>query len=336
MNKIGDILRDARIEKKLSFDDVVDKTGIGPHYILAMELDQLKLLPEGKTNEYLEKYAQVVGLDPVSIIHGYRNQELSDDLILPSSEDGSASSSSADTIAADKDESKTKKEEKSVEAPQDLSIDLDVTQNISLTEETPQLEDPEEELEQTDTAAEKIPSRLSKYDYEEEPSRRFPWALILLVLLALAIVSYVGYIAYNQLHSDSDKTQLTTSSKKKKNTDQSSTSTTAQSQTNIETDFAEGGNNVTLSNTNGKVEITFTLTGAEDSWVSATNTDTGEAGTTLTAAEKTYTVTLAEGSTTSMLTVAVLNGVDISINGQKLDTSNLINAGLTNINVTVQ
>ncbi|MGT2925387.1 helix-turn-helix domain-containing protein [Streptococcus caviae] len=335
MNKIGDILRDARIEKKLSFDDVVDKTGIAPHYILAMELDQLKLLPEGKTNEYLEKYAQVVGLDPVSIIHGYRNQELSDDLILPSSVDEPASSSSADT-AADKDEPETQSEEKSAETPQDLSIDLDVTQNISLTEETPQLEETEEDFEKTDTAVEKIPSRLSKYDYDEEPSRRFPWALILLVLLALAIVSYVGYIAYNQLHSDSDKTELTTSSKKKKTTDQTSTSTTAQSQTNIETDFAEGGNNVTLSNTNGKVEITFTLTGEEDSWVSATNTDAGESGTTLTASGKTYTVTLAEGSTTSMLTVAVLNGVDITINGQKLDTSNLINAGLTNINVTVQ
>ena len=74
MNKIGDTLRDARIEKKLSFDDVVDKTGIAPHYILAMELDQLKLLPEGKTNEYLEKNDHAVGLDPVSIIHGYRNQ----------------------------------------------------------------------------------------------------------------------------------------------------------------------------------------------------------------------------------------------------------------------
>ncbi|MGT2949503.1 helix-turn-helix domain-containing protein [Streptococcus devriesei] len=335
MDKIGDILRDARIEKKLSFDDVVDKTGIAPHYILAMELDQLKLLPEGKTNEYLEKYAEVVGLDPVSIIHGYRNQELSDDLILPSSiDEPAASSASADTASAAASEDQS--DEKPSETPQDLSIDLDVTQNISLTEETLQLDDTEEELEKTAPAVEKIPSRLSKYDYEEEPSRRFPWALILLVLLALAIVSYVGYIAYNQLHNDSDKTELSTSSKQKKDTTSDSTTTTAQSQTNITTDFAEGGNNVTLSNTNGKVEITFTLTGEEESWVSASNTDAGESGTTLTAAQKTYTVTLAEGSTTSMLTVAVLSGVDITINGQKLDTSNLINAGLTNINVTVQ
>ena len=332
MNKIGDILRDARIEKKLSFDDVVDKTGIAPHYILAMELDQLKLLPEGKTNEYLEKYAKVVGLDPVSIIHGYRNQESSDDLILPSSVDEPAETSpSADETV------ESEGEEKSTESShQDLSIDLDVTQNIGLTEETLQVEDTETESSKADTVVEKIPSRLSKYDYDEEPSKHFPWALILLVLLALAIVSYVGYIAYNQLHTDSDKTEFTTSSKKKKTTDDSSTSTTTQSQTTIETDFAEGGNNVTLSNTNGKVEITFTLTGTEDSWVSATNTDAGESGTTLTAAEKTYTVTLAEGSTTSMLTVALLNSVDITINGQKLDTSNLINAGLTNINVTVQ
>ncbi|MCB4995638.1 helix-turn-helix domain-containing protein [Streptococcus mutans] len=325
MNKIGDTLRDARIEKKLSFDDVVDKTGIAPHYILAMELDQLKLLPEGKTNEYLEKYAHAVGLDPVSIIHGYRNQEMSDELILPSSAELAASSDS---------NIEKKNEEKSIEEPQELVIDsLDVTQNI--TEETPQIEDFKVESGEASKKIEKIPSRLSKYDYDEEPKKKFPWALILLILLALTIISYVGYVVYNQLQTDSNKTELSTSTKKSKDTKNDANSTT-QSQTSITTDFADGGNNITLSNTNGKVEVTFTLTGDEESWVSATNTADGESGTTLTATDKTYTVTLAEGSTTSMLTVGSPSGVEITINGQKVDTTNLVNAGLTNINLTVQ
>ncbi|MGT2650265.1 helix-turn-helix domain-containing protein [Streptococcus troglodytae] len=325
MNKIGDTLRDARIEKKLSFDDVVDKTGIAPHYILAMELDQLKLLPEGKTNEYLEKYAQVVGLDPVSIIHGYRNQEMSDELILPSSAE----------LAASPDSNIEKKdEEKSIEEPQELAIDsLDVTQNI--TEESPQIEDFKVKSEEVSEKIETIPSRLSKYDYDEEPKKKIPWALILLILLALAIISYVGYVVYNQLQTDSNKTELSTSTKKSKDTKNNANSTT-QSQTSITTDFADGGNNITLSNTNGKVEVTFTLTGDEESWVSATNTADGESGTTLTATDKTYTVTLAEGSTTSMLTVGSPSSVEIAINGQKVDTTNLVNAGLTNINLTVQ
>ena len=314
MNKIGDTLR-----------DVVDKTGIAPHYILAMELDQLKLLPEGKTNEYLEKYAHAVGLDPVSIIHGYRNQEMSDELILPSSAELAASSDS---------NIEKKNEEKSIEEPQELAIDsLDVTQNI--TEETPQIEDFKVESEEASKKIEKIPSRLSKYDYDEEPKKKFPWALILLILLALTIISYVGYVVYNQLQTDSNKTELSTSTKKSKDTKNDANSTT-QSQTSITTDFADGGNNITLSNTNGKVEVTFTLTGDEESWVSATNTADGESGTTLTATDKTYTVTLAEGSTTSMLTVGSPSGVEITINGQKVDTTNLVNAGLTNINLTVQ
>ena len=241
MNKIGDTLRDARIEKKLSFDDVVDKTGIAPHYILAMELDQLKLLPEGKTNEYLEKYAHAVGLDPVSIIHGYRNQEMSDELILPSSAELAASSDS---------NIEKKNEGKSIEEPQELAIDsLDVTQNI--TEETPQIEDFKVESEEASKKIEKIPSRLSKYDYDEEPKKKFPWALILLILLALTIISYVGYVVYNQLQTDSNKTELSTSTKKSKDTKNDANSTT-QSQTSITTDFADGGNNITLSNTNEK------------------------------------------------------------------------------------
>ena len=326
MNKIGDTLRDARIEKKLSFDDVVDKTGIAPHYILAMELDQLKLLPEGKTNEYLEKYAHAVGLDPVSIIHGYRNQEMSDELILPSSAELAASSDS---------NIEKKNEEKSIEEPQELAIDsLDVTQNI--TEETPQIEDFKVESEEASKKIEKIPSRLSKYDYDEEPKKKFPWALILLILLALTIISYVGYVVYNQLQTDSNKTELSTSTKKSKDTKNDDANSTTQSQTSITTDFADGGNNITLSNTNGKVEVTFTLTGDEESWVSATNTADGESGTTLTATDKNYTVTLAEGSTTSMLTVGSPSGIEITINGQKVDTTNLVNAGLTNINLTVQ
>ena len=37
-----------------------------------------------------------------------------------------------------------------------------------------------------------------------------------------------------------------------------------------------------------------------------------------------------------MLTVGSPSGVEITINGQKVDTTNLVNAGLTNINLTVQ
>ncbi|EHJ53002.1 helix-turn-helix domain-containing protein [Streptococcus macacae] len=338
-NKIGELLRDARIEKRLSFDDVVEKTGIAPHYILAMELDQLKLLPEGKTNEYLEQYARAVDLDPVSIIHGYRNQELSDDLIVPAPNDNAAPEPQTDDKDDNTEEIEVKVADKYFNVTQELPIDIDVTQEIT-SNKSEKNSDKESKRKKSDAdiapeESEKLPSRLSRHSYGKEPQKGFPWTLLVLILLALGIVSYVGYVVYNQLQTDSHKTERSSSQKSSSNSNDNKTST-AQNQTKLETDFANGGNNVTVSNANGKVEITVTLTGSEDNWLSVTNTNEGEAQTTLTADNKSYTATLAEGATNSTLTINSLSNAEIAINGQKLDTSNLVNAGLNSINLTIQ
>lgn len=349
MNKIGDILRDARIKEKLSFDDVVEKTGIPPHYLLAMELDQLKLLPNGKVNEYLEKYASAVGLDPISIIHGYRNQEVGDLATIP------ASANTGQFILADEDseelsqsdfEESLQLEKTPIEVPgeEEVAAFGQTAPEILLEEESPQEETvavaAEDFSEKEDKpfpsrSRQSLPSRLSKHDEDDEddePKHRFPWVLILLTIIALGILSYVGYIVYNQLNSGSNS-QQTVSTKTKTS---SSQETTTANQAVLTNDFDQGGDTVTLTNAGDQVEINFSLTGEQDSWVSATNTAQGEAGTTLSSSESSFTTSLAQGATNSVITVSMVDMVTLTINGQVVDLTPLATSGMVTINLVVE
>ena len=60
---LGEQLRAARIKKELSLYDVEKVSGVEAQYLLAMEMDQLKALPNDIQQEALEKYATSVDLD---------------------------------------------------------------------------------------------------------------------------------------------------------------------------------------------------------------------------------------------------------------------------------
>ena len=59
---LGEQLRAARIKKELSLYDVEKVSGVEAQYLLAMEMDQLKALPNDIQQEALEKYATSVDL----------------------------------------------------------------------------------------------------------------------------------------------------------------------------------------------------------------------------------------------------------------------------------
>ncbi|WP_455467561.1 helix-turn-helix domain-containing protein [Streptococcus salivarius] len=63
LHSLGEQLRAARIKKELSLYDVEKISGVEAQFLLAMEMDQLKALPEDIQQEALEKYATSVGLD---------------------------------------------------------------------------------------------------------------------------------------------------------------------------------------------------------------------------------------------------------------------------------
>jgi cytoskeleton protein RodZ len=69
---IGTTLRAAREAKQLSVQDVADKLKIRPSLVEALETERFSDLPEPiYTRAYLERYAQIVGVDAVSLVTTY-------------------------------------------------------------------------------------------------------------------------------------------------------------------------------------------------------------------------------------------------------------------------
>ena len=69
---IGAELRQMRESKNLSLADIAEKLKVRPSIITALEADKYNDLPEPiYTRAYLERYAQIVGLDASSIVKSY-------------------------------------------------------------------------------------------------------------------------------------------------------------------------------------------------------------------------------------------------------------------------
>ena len=75
LHSLGEQLRAARIKKELSLYDVEKFSGVEAQFLLAMEMDQLKALPEDIQQEALEKYATSVGLDGQRLFEEQRQNE---------------------------------------------------------------------------------------------------------------------------------------------------------------------------------------------------------------------------------------------------------------------
>ena len=75
LHSLGEQLRAARIKKELSLYDVEKISGVEAQFLLAMEMDQLKALPEDIQQEALEKYATSVGLDGKRLFEEQRQNE---------------------------------------------------------------------------------------------------------------------------------------------------------------------------------------------------------------------------------------------------------------------
>jgi cytoskeletal protein RodZ len=70
--ELGNILRNARIEKGLTIEDVQDSTKILKRYLVAIEEGNYDMLPESfYVRAFIRSYAEAVGLDPNEIIKLY-------------------------------------------------------------------------------------------------------------------------------------------------------------------------------------------------------------------------------------------------------------------------
>ncbi|WP_281887538.1 RodZ domain-containing protein [Paenibacillus sp. YYML68] len=74
MTELGLLLRKARMEKKISLDDLQETTKIRKRYLEAIEEGNFKVLPGNfYVRAFIKSYAEAVGLDPGEVLNLYQN-----------------------------------------------------------------------------------------------------------------------------------------------------------------------------------------------------------------------------------------------------------------------
>ncbi|MGT2800268.1 cytoskeleton protein RodZ [Streptococcus marmotae] len=163
--------------------------------------------------------------------------------------------------------------------------------------------------------------------------------LIYLLLASIFILFFVTYIVYSRVQNQARITGTSTSYSV---VSQSSSTATEEMETSVSTSSSTapssssqvsgvslvtsgGGSDLAVTVKGSKEPVTVTLAvSSVTSWVSLTDSEIA-GGFTLSTANPTVSATLPAGTSTATLVLGVVRGVDITIAGQKLDTSALTN-----------
>ncbi|MGY3781194.1 RodZ domain-containing protein [Streptococcus gallolyticus] len=309
---IGEILREARVAKHLTLEEVEEKTAIPSPHLLALELEQFKLIPKDKIETYLQQYSEAVELDTSDLLEKYHEQEV--------------------------DSSDEEQEEHVVES---------ITTNTESIVKTPQ----DETISIAKSASDDsfiIGSRSSRYKGKEKTNSYLP--IVMLCLVALGILAFVSFVTWNQLQSDSNNastsysvvhssSSTTTDSTSSESSSSTSESSSSEEDTSLKMSTEGSGNSLTvnLSNVTDSLTVEISLSGADSSWVSVTNSESNDSGTLLSSTGTTsYTAVLPSGTTSSLITLGVTEGVTVTIDGQEVDTSALTSTTLSYITINIQ
>lgn len=305
---IGEILRKGRVAKNLTLEDVEEKTAIPSPHLLALELEKFKLIPEDEVETYLQQYAELVDVDAVELLKRYRAQIFA------------SSIETAPVVAEDEQ--------------------ITIVPSHKKVAKTAPVSKPKPE--QTDDFG--VGSRSSRYKSSEKTATYLP--IILLCLVALGILAFVSFVTWTQLQSDSNQVKPSysvvhsSSSSSSSTPESSSTSESSSSEEkSLKMETEGGGSNLTvnLSNVTDNLTVDISLAGADSSWVSVSNSEAGDAGTLLSSTGvSSYSATLPAGTKTSVITLGVTAGVNVSINGQAVDTSALTSKTLSYITINIQ
>lgn len=309
---IGDILRESRVAQHLTLEEVEEKTSISSSYLLALELEQFQLIPENQIEDFIQKYGECVHLDTADLLAKYRKQRAA----------------------------KLVKEDKKAPAPKQA---VPTSKAVPYKTETPTSTQRVSQNVRTDDMV--VGSRSSRHKNEEVTASYIP--IILLSLVALGILAFVSLVTWNQLQSDRRTANTDysvvyskSSTSSSSSSESTSTSTSSSSSDNkLKMTTEGGGSNLTvnLSNVPDTVTVDISLSGADSSWVSVTNSASGDSGVLLSSTGTTsYSATLASGTKSSVITLGVTKGVTVTINGQKVDTSAITSTTLSYITLNIQ
>lgn len=270
LHSLGEQLRAARIKKELSLYDVEKFSGVEAQFLLAMEMDQLKALPEDIQQEALEKYATSVGLDGKRL---YEEQK--------------------------KNEQKVKEEKKQVERKEDI-----------LDTKTPM-------------------SRFSKHKREEK--RKYNYIpLLILSAVSLLIICSVGYIIIRHLSNQPQVIKPNTIS----TVNHLSIAGGAKSSRSISEVTVSGANVTTttqgnqlmvdFSNVKSSVVLEVELSeNSSDTWFSVDNSDTSESYRLSKTNKSKYSLDFSDKIKTTQIIIVQSSKVNLKVNGESLDLSQL-------------
>mgnify|MGYP005797870593 FL=1 len=243
---IGDILRESRVAQHLTLEEVEEKTSISSSYLLALELEQFQLIPENQIEDFIQKYGECVHLDTADLLAKYRKQRAA----------------------------KPVKEDKKAPAPKQAAP---TSKAVPYKTETPTSTQRVSQNVRTDDMV--VGSRSSRHKNEEVTASYIP--IILLSLVALGILAFVSLVTWNQLQSDrrtanTDYSVVYSKSSTSSSSSSESTSTStgsSSSDNKLKMTTEGGGSNLTvnLSNVPDTVTVDISLSGADSSWVSVTN-----------------------------------------------------------------
>lgn len=301
---MGDLLREARVQKKLSLEDIEKQTKIPQHYLLAMELDQFNILPQEKLDPYLKDYTAAVGLNLADLMTSQQEPE-----------------------------EKLNTQEEKID-----TVILPKTHEFEIPEKYESIRT----LEISPSTSPITSTRSSRYRTKESRPSYLP--IISLCFATLAILSFVFYTVWQQTkQSNQTKTSdysVVSSTSSQVSEESSSTSETpissSENQTTLTTTGSGDSLSVNVENANNDVEISISLAGAESSWVSVTNSEAGDGGTLLTSNDNNLTTKLLSGTTSSVITLGVTAGVTVTINGQAVDLSNLASTSVSYITLNIK
>ena len=155
------------------------------------------------------------------------------------------------------------------------------------------------------------------------------------------------FIAWNQLRSQGggsstdysvvNSSQYSQTDSTLESSSDSASSTEPSSSITMTTEVSGSNLAVNLTGVSDSLDVIISLSGAENSWVSVTGSETGDSGTLLsTTGTTSYTATLPLGTTTSLITLGVTQGVSITIDGQELDMSGLASTTVSYITLNIQ
>lgn len=195
-----------------------------------------------------------------------------------------------------------------------------------------------------------IRPRTERLNAQKEKRSYLP--IIYLSLLSLSILLFIGYTIhkhYEQLREFRATSTTVTSISRIENEASSSSqsddktvpSTEASSELAPTLTASAEGNQLSVSLSHPSETVTITLTfspteGVSASWIGLTNTKQAQEGITLTAENPTLETTVVDDKEPVVMTIGMTRGLDIMIDQQKLDLSQLETRDVSVITLTIQ